>query len=197
MGRDPRPVTLATWVRARRRLQASATTLLRRQHWLRAGHAQLSAKVRKWHDPGSLPGRRAERCRLVMQRLPQKTPPRVRAAVLRTWLNGWCAGRRFGARGGRCAFGCRLGDDDVRHYVCCPKLWRFGVSKLGLADPGPPAERTTRALLWQPGDGHDGKAHTTLRHAAGARLNVPRLFAEVLSQLQEPRVAAGSAIHGV
>ena len=135
LGRAPRPVTLATWMRAKRRLQASAATLLRRRHWLRAGFAQLSAKVRQWRDSGSLPGRRAQRCRLVMQRLPKRTPPRVRAAMLRTWLNEWCTGRRFGVRGGRCAFGCRRGEDDVRHYVCCPVLWLFGVAKSGLDDP--------------------------------------------------------------
>ena len=101
-----------------------------------------------------------------------------------------------------------LGDDDIRHYVRCSKLWRFGVSKLGLVDPGTLAERATRALPWQPRASAEEVARTAtmivvgyktydaLQHAAGARLDVPRLFAEVLSQMQEPRVAAGSAVHG-
>ncbi|CAK0848810.1 unnamed protein product [Prorocentrum cordatum] len=138
----------------------------------------------------------------------KKTPPSVRAAVLRTWANGWCAGRRFGARRGWSAFGCRLGDEDIRHYVCCPKLWRFEASKLGLVDPGALAERTTHALLWQPGVPAEEvagtatmvavgyKAHAAFRHAAGARLDVPRLLAEVLAQLQKPQVAAGAAADG-
>ncbi|CAK0855842.1 unnamed protein product, partial [Prorocentrum cordatum] len=185
-GRGPRPITLATWRPARRRLQSSAATLLRRRYWLRVGFAQRSAKVGRWRDPGSLPGRRAQRCRLVMQRLPKRTAPRVRAAVLRTWLNGWCTGRGCGARGGRCLFGCSGGDDDVRRYVRCRHLWRFGVEKLGLADPGHPEARATRALLWHAGAppqevarvatmvavGHN--AHAVVSHAARANLDIQR-----------------------
>ncbi|CAK0809245.1 unnamed protein product, partial [Prorocentrum cordatum] len=133
------------------------------------------------------------------------TAPRVRAAVLRTWLNGWCTGPRFGARGGRCLFGCTEGDDDVRHYVRCRHLWRFGVDKFGLADPGHPEARATRALLWHAGAPPQEvartatmvavgyKAHAVVSHAARANPYIQRVFAEVLRQLQKRQPAAGEA----
>ena len=197
LGNAPRPATHEAWRRAQRRLQSSATTLLRRQQWLQVGMAQFSSKVRKWRNAGLLPGRRAGRCLRVMQKLPKKTPPRVRAAVLRTWLGGWCTDRRFGRRGGSCAFGCPLGEDALAHYVCCPQLWRFGAARLGLTDPGDPATRTTRALLWCSAADNEEvtrtamlmavgyKAHNVLRHRTAAMpLAISRLFDEILRQLR-------------
>ena len=40
------------------------------------------------------------------------------------------------------------------------------------------------------------KAHTILQHAAQARLDVPRLFTEILKELQDPRAAASAAGDG-
>lgn len=193
---QPRPVTLRVWRRAQAALQSTAAMLLRRRLWAGVGHAQFDAKLRRWRDHHSLPGRRAHRCQLVMQRLPKRTPPRVRAALLRTWLNGWCTQRRFGVRGTHCLFGCRLGEDDVRHYVACPRLWRFGCRRLGLADPGEASLRANRALLWHsPASTADlaatatliavgYKAHTLLRRARPGSLEPGRLFEECLAQLR-------------
>ena len=73
---------------------------------------------------------------------------------------------------------------------------------MGVADPGSPAARTTQALLWRSGAPAEEvasmatlvavgyRAHTALRHAAGARLDAPRLFDKVLRQLRGPRHAA-------
>ena len=160
LGSAPRPVTSQTWQKARRGIQAATTTLLRRRAWRQHGRAAFDRKVRNWKGPALLPGRRVDRCRRVMAQLPPSTPPRVRAALLRTWLNGWCTGRRFGIRGGRCAYGCQHGEDAIQHYLGCPVLWKFGVEQLGLSDPATPEGRVSRLLLW------DGAAADQLRAAA-------------------------------
>ena len=125
----------------------------------------------------------------------------MRAALLRTWLNGWCTGRCFGICGGHCFFGCRRGEDDVRHYVGCPILWQFGAATLGTADPRAPEERTLRALLWHTGASTAElastatliavgyKAHTVLRRTPAPGLDVKRLFIEVYKQLGVPATA--------
>ena len=100
LGTGPSPATRKAWQRAQRRMQSSATALLRHRGWLRSGLAQFDGKLRKWRVQGLLPGLRAARSGRVMKTLPKSTPPRVRAAVLRSWLGGWCTGRRFGRRGG-------------------------------------------------------------------------------------------------
>ena len=67
----------------------------------------------------------------MLQRLARLVPPRVVAAVLRTWFNGWCTARRFQANG-RCFFGCSMGEDSVDHYMGCPRLHRHGQLRLRL-----------------------------------------------------------------
>ena len=202
LGNGPRPATLKAWKLAQRRLQSAASTLLRRRHWLRHGLGPFDSKVRRWRVPALLPGRRATRCRLVMKQLPKKTPPRVRAAVLRTWLGGWCTSRRFGQRGGHCAFGCRQGEDSLPHYVSCPRLWKFGVDRMGMGDPGNSQDRTAKALLWDGAAGGEAlakaatllavgyKAYNTLRHwrpsPGRPALDIDRLFREALRQAQPP-----------
>jgi len=202
LGPGPRPATHQAWQRARRRLQSSITAMLRRRAWLRRGLDQFAAKVRRWQLPKPLPGLRANRCRRVMKQLPKRTPPRVRAAMLRTWLDGWCTSRRFGDRGGRCAFGCPLGDDAVQHYVCCPRLWRFGAAHLNAEDPGTAEARTVRALLWESGASAADLATMATLVAVGYRaynvlrsrpvtqpqLDVNRLFVETLRAMGGPPI---------
>ena len=147
-----------------------------------------------------LPGRRVERCRRVVKKLPKATPPRARAAVLRTWLDGWCTARRFGTRGTHCRFGCQFGEDSLEHYLRCSRLWRFGSTALQLHDPVDPTERTTAALLWETGCSEQRlgrlatlvavgyKACNTLRHSRcqhGGGLDIQRLFRQTLAELQQ------------
>ena len=73
---------------------------------------------------------------------------------------------------------------------------------MGVTVPGSPAARTTQAFLWRTGAPAEEiasmaallavgyRAHTTLRRATGAELDVPRLFDEILRQLQGPWPAA-------
>ena len=129
-----------------------------------------------------------------MRRLPKQTPPRVRAAILRTWLNGWCTGARFGQRRGTCRLGCPSARDDLRHYVCCPVLWRFGVDELRVQDPATPEGRTAKALLWDTASSKEElvrearliatgyRAHCKLRHTPSAELvhiDIQRLLKEL------------------
>ena len=57
-------------------------------------------------------------------------PPCVRAALLRTWFNGWCAGRRFQQQR-RCIFGCML-EDLIEHYAPCPVAHAFAWRRLAI-----------------------------------------------------------------
>ncbi len=66
-----------------------------------------------------------------MLRLRLLVPPRVLAAVLRTWYNGWCTKRRFQGKGDR-LFGCFLGEDSVDYYMCCSRLHLYGQARLRL-----------------------------------------------------------------
>ena len=74
-------------------------------------------------------------------------PPRVFAAVFRTYFNGWCTARRF-QQAGTCAFGCIDYEDSVEHYARCPVLARFGQKCLRLSYfPEPDQRRLDFFLL--------------------------------------------------
>ncbi len=63
-------------------------------------------------------------------------PPRVVAALPRTWFRGWCTKKGF-QQEGRCLFGCPLGADAVQHYAACRRIHTFGLQRLRLPDePG-------------------------------------------------------------
>jgi len=54
--------------------------------------------------------------------------PCVKAAVLKTLLNGWCTTRRFQGQQQGCLFHCGSGEDSIEHYLCCSSvsdLWRY------------------------------------------------------------------------
>ncbi len=130
-----------------------------------------------------------------MAQLAKRAQPKVQAAVLRTWLGGWFAKRRFGSRGSRCLSGCKLGEDDLRRYLQCPVLWRVGAWHLLLESPDLPQERTTAALLWELGRSKERlrslalliavgyRARNNLRHAGGGQLDAPRLLHHTLQEL--------------
>ena len=64
------------------------------------------------------------------QKLQRCTPPRVLAAMLRTWFNGWCTSRRF-QRHGTCIFGCSC-EDSIEHYAVCKVVAEFARRHLNL-----------------------------------------------------------------
>ena len=53
----------------------------------------------------------------LIRRLRTLVQPRVLAAMLRTWTNGWCTSRRF-QKNGCCIFGCKQ-EDSIEHYARC------------------------------------------------------------------------------
>ena len=67
----------------------------------------------------------------VMDKLHDAAPPCIRAALLRTWFNGWCTGRRF-QQVRSCIFGCEY-EDSIEHYAKCPVVQDFGWSRLAIA----------------------------------------------------------------
>ena len=74
---------------------------------------------------------RVERAMLLLPAIASATPARVRAAVLRTWWNGWVTKRRFQQRSRGCIFGCDY-PDSIEHYAYCPVVAEFGSRFLGL-----------------------------------------------------------------
>ena len=106
---------------------------------------RLRAKLARWRLP-IYPRLRAIRGSAVLQRLARLVPPRVVAAVLRTWFNGWCTAHRFQAHG-RCLFGCSMGQDSVDHYMGCLMLHRHGQLRLRLRAAPTFEERGLRFFL--------------------------------------------------
>ena len=55
--------------------------------------------------------------------------PAVSIAIAKTWANGWVTDTRFGAKESKCRLGCHTEDpnarDRLKHYLDCPRLWRF------------------------------------------------------------------------
>ena len=59
--------------------------------------------------------------------------PRVAAVVFRTWLNGWCTGRRFQNPALKCQLACSPNaDDSIEHYMRCPVVAGFSQACLHL-----------------------------------------------------------------
>ena len=163
LGSDmPRPHTVAQTKKLAHGVQKaarSALTLALHE----SPEARLRSKLERWPLP-LFPRLRATRAAAITCRLRKLAPPRVLAAVLRTWFNGWCSQRRFQAKG-RCLFGCSLGEDSIEHYMRCSKLHLHardrlklplhmandarGLSFMLLDSPSmlPDAQLTIRALL--------------------------------------------------
>lgn len=70
------------------------------------------------------------RAMAVARRLSTLVPPKIRAALLRDWLTGWCTGRRF-QQPCPCIFGCP-GEDAIEHYAVCSVVQQFARHTLAL-----------------------------------------------------------------
>jgi hypothetical protein len=81
----------------------------------------------------------------------RKAPPCVAAAVLKTWLNGWCTARRFQEPRRSCWL-CETcsGDDSLEHYAVCPFAWSYLPSKLRISDS---TKTIKRFMLLEPCEG--------------------------------------------
>ena len=94
-----------------------------------ADHRFLRRRLERWRI-SVLPRIRVSRFCSVLERLQHEVPPRVRAAVLRAGLNGWCTSRRFQGHG-TCRFGCQA-EDSIEHYACCPAVRDFARRRLNV-----------------------------------------------------------------
>ena len=147
VGSLTQPFTLAQARRADRRMQRAVGELLRAQQ-RRFPEVRMRQKLERWDLP-LFPRLRAERAVDVSRRLAALTPPRVAAAVLRTYWSGWCTARRFGGR----ARGLFCGDSDgdsVEHASICKVLAGFGRDHMRLPGPPDPGDRRLAFLLLLP-----------------------------------------------
>ncbi len=88
-----------------------------------------AGSARNWKNGLPLfPRLGAQRALWVAARLRGLVPPRVVAAVIRTWRDGWCSQRRFQTRVSCCLSGCGHGEDSVQHYMRCTVLHAFATS---------------------------------------------------------------------
>jgi len=128
--------------------QASVVTMLKEQErcWF---FNIYSARV-SWNIQLAR-GWRPTRAMNVLKAVKSLTPPRVTAAVLRTWFDGWTTKGRFGIRGpaSRCIWGCKgdSGDYLKRHYCKCQVLEDFGRCKLLLPRNSSPEDHIQNFLL--------------------------------------------------
>jgi hypothetical protein len=128
----PRPHTCGQAKKLAHGVQKAARRALTRT-MPAAPEARMRPKLARWALP-LYPRLRATRATAVTARLRKLAPPRVLAAVLRTWFNGWCTKRRFQGKG-NCIFGCAFGEDSVDHYMRCLKLHQHAQVRLRLPLP--------------------------------------------------------------
>ena len=150
---QPRPWTQSTFKKVQRSFQKTCSLLLDSPATV-LREIRLREKLQRW--PLSIfPRCRASRAALVIDTLAKLVPPRVMAAVLRTWFNGWCTDRRFQKRGARnrgCIWGCRVEDgDSLEHYSVCPVIREFGVSTLRLPSAADSPTRRAEFFMLTPG----------------------------------------------
>ena len=88
-------------------------------------------RMDRWTTLGSLPGYRAAKVCRVLEVLGRKTSPKVQAAYLRTFCNGWCTRKRFQQHAG-CVFGCGVGFDGLEHYAKCRTVGQLFASGFNL-----------------------------------------------------------------
>ena len=111
-------------------------------------HARLRMRLERWRLP-IFPRRCVSRALQVLEHLAKLVPPRVHAAVLRLWWNGWITPRRFQQHAQRCLF-CGLDEcnDDLEHVSCCRVIWAFSRRFLRRdSPPGPAALRRAAFFL--------------------------------------------------
>ena len=144
-------------------------------------------RLDRWQIP-LLRGWRTRRAFEVAQRLNGMVPPRIIAAIIRTWFNGWCTARRFQRRD-LCIFGCQS-QDSIEHYCCCPVVADFGRRHLNLEQGEHPLEQF---LLLSGSLKHCRPAKlacqsawiaaTYITHCRWTRRGGPRPTAETLGQI--------------
>ena len=166
-------------------------------------HHYLRRRLDRW-PLVLLPGRRAGRALRAFSRIQRQVAPCVWAATFRAMVDGWPTAR--GLHGhhapGRCAFGCTLGQDDIRHYAYCPHAAALAQRHLGLPPLSAPQGLDEFLLLQTPANQDEGHllvrralACYAIYRASNARRHDPScVAADVWTQAW--REAASGGIHG-
>ena len=142
-GGRPRPWSIQVTSQVTRLTQKMAHAMLKEQQQ-RFPVIRLRAKLENL-ELSVFPRRAADRSVNFLQRLPGLVPPRVMAAVIRTYFGGWCTKSRFGARG-RCVFGCLEYPDSLSHYLACPIASGFATTRFRLPQTHDPRSRRAASL---------------------------------------------------
>jgi len=111
--------------------------------------AYLEKRLKGW-DTGVFPRAMAQRAERNLKRVSHLVPPKVVAAMLRSWFDGWCTQRRFSNSGSscKCIWGCRCNkSDSLAHYTCCPVLADWGLKFLKISRKDSQEERRKESLL--------------------------------------------------
>ena len=214
-GRLPRPWPREVATKVRRGWQRAALARLRapRPLWVdnRTRH-----RLARWRLP-LFPRRLLPTVRAALRALRPLVPPRIIAALWRTWWNGWLTTRRMRTCAGwgaaaHCVFGCPRGADSVEHYARCPLIAAWALRDLALQRPELEAALGEFLLLTPPPrrDAAGGLPRRAIRTAAVYRVHclvrhgaVPGGVAacEALRQaardLVRGHVAAGHALDAV
>ena len=133
---DIRAWQCANLTRPHYSLQKSVVDFLRSRQ-PRFPEVRMRRKLERWDIP-LFPRLRGHRAVAILCRLANLVPPRVSAAVLRTFWSGWCTSRRFGGRAA-CLFCSAEAGDSIEHASICRSLATFGHTFLHLpyyAEPG-------------------------------------------------------------
>ena len=106
----------ADWTQRRAGWQCKMTSLFAGPSRGQA-HRHLRRRLDRW-PLAVLPGHRVDRATRILEVLGRRSVPRVQAALLRTWCNGWCTRRRF-QQTGQCRLRCGTPQDSIEHYAQC------------------------------------------------------------------------------
>ena len=147
MGATTGPLSQAQVRHARCRFQRVASEMLQNTQ-ARYPELRMRRRLECW-DLELVPRIRGIRAVAALRRISQLLPPRVGAAVLRTWWSGWCTARRFGGRAS-CLFCGADNGDSVEHAGVCPTLAAFGRDYLHLPYAGTLELRRRAFLLLDP-----------------------------------------------
>ena len=100
------------------------------------GEMVLRNTLARWHINTVPEGTLARRAATILRRAFVLTSPRLAGVLFRSWLNGWCTGRRYQVRTGRCLLGCTNDtqecQDSIEHYAHCIVVSNFGMETLHL-----------------------------------------------------------------
>ena len=143
----PRPWPLHTLQQARCNFQRAALAALEQPC---AAEVQVRLRTRffRWRLT-IFPRTCSTRASRVLARLARLVPPRVLAAVLRLWWNGWITPRRFQQAERSCLFCGQVESvDALEHIMCCRVVWAFSGRFLRQLCPiGQAAHRRAAFLL--------------------------------------------------